>query len=153
MFRTMCLVAAACCASLSACGPSGGVASAGTAPATVVLTPAERAAAAVADATLPSPATSPLASTITDDAALAFAWQALDAAAYGADAMLAVKPNLAGTPAAKRMADALEGSAVWLGIASNAQRAGQARSYAAALEQAKAALAGAQAAMADLKGK
>jgi hypothetical protein len=109
--------------------------------------------AAVADATLPPISTvSPLASTTIDDAAIAVAYDALDTAAYAADALLAAKPSVAGTVGAKRLADALEGSSKWLRIASQAQRAGQAENYRAALEQAKAALAGARSALGTLKG-
>lgn len=156
----MCLAAAA---SLSACGPSGGVASPGSTPAAggstapiehnaPALDTAANAVAAVADATLPPPAAiSPTAKTTIDDAGIAVAWEALDTAAYAADTLLAAKPKVAGTPAAKQLAGALEGASTWLTIASQAQRASQAENYRVALEQAKAALAGAQAALATLR--
>lgn len=108
--------------------------------------------AAVLDATLPPPSEiSPLAQTQIDDRAVVAAFAALDLAATAADTMLAIKPSFAGTPAAIRLADGLVGAKTWLNIASKAQRAGQATSYTAALEQAAAALAGAQSAMFDLR--
>jgi hypothetical protein len=138
-------IIAAC---LAACGgPAGNIASAGSSPASPAVV-------AVADATLPPPAAiSPTATTTIDDAAVEFAWDALDAAAYAADTALVLKPSLRGTPAAIRLADALEGASTWLTIASQAQRASQAENYRVALSQAGAAVANAKTALAALKGK
>lgn len=156
MFRTMVLAATLCCVSLSACGPTGGVASAGSTPAAspALVSTAANAAAAVADATLAPPsAISPGAATLIDDNAVVTAFEALDLAASAAETAIAFKPSLIGTPAAIKLADGLQGTRDWLKIASQAQRAQQATSYYAALEQARAALAGAKSALANLKAK
>lgn len=160
MFRTIHagtahLAAALCLLSLSACGQPGGVASAGSSPApATAISPAATAVAAVADATLPPPSqVSPIAKTAFDDHALSAAWDALDLAASGADTLLILKPELAGTPAARTFADALTGAKTWLAIASKAQRASQADTYTAALEQAEAAIKGAKAALYNLKAR
>lgn len=114
--------------------------------------PAAVAAATIADATLPPPSEiSPLSKTIVDDIAIIRAFQAVDIAATAADTILALKPTFRGTPAARRLADAIDGTRMWLNLASTAQRAGQAANYRTALEQASAALAGAKSALADLK--
>ncbi len=118
------------------------------------LPPGASTAAAVADATLPPPVVvSPTAGTLVDDFAVQTAFEALDLARAGVDAALLVRPSLAGTPAARRVADALVGAKTWLNIADQAQQAGQAENYRVALMQASAALVGAKSAIAELRGK
>jgi len=119
MFRSLLCVGLA--VSLAACGATGPVASTGPAPA--------------------QPSTSPLSQTSIDDKAVIVAFEALDAAASAADALLAAGVIAPGSTTALRLADSLSAAKTWLNTASIAQRAGQAENRAAALAQAAAALA------------
>lgn len=159
------LLCLAIAASLSACGPSGGVASPGSTPGSgggdihgspVEMSPQLPQASFVSavESVVRTPAAiSPTAKTTIDDAAIAVAWDALDNAAYAVDVLLAAKPKVAGTPIAKQLAQALEGASTWLTIASQAQRASQADNYRVALKQVSAAMSNATAALVELKGK
>lgn len=134
MIRSILCLAAAL--SLAACGGSPGtVASAGS-------TPAQSSASAPA-----STSVSPLANTTLDDKAIIVAFEALDAAATAADALVAAKAITPGSPRAVTIANGLDGARKWLNIASAAQRAGQADNYVTAIAQAAAAVAGVRAAL------
>lgn len=153
MFKIMVLAAAMSCATLAACGPTGGVASASDKPvaAAPVAPPVASAAAAVADATLPPPAAvSPTATTRVDDAAIAFAFDSLDTTRAAVDTYLALKPAFAGTPAARKLADNLDAASAALASASAIQRGLQAGSYREALERASTAIIEAKSAIAFL---
>lgn len=121
MIRSLLIAAAAL--SLSACAATGPVASAGSAP-------AQPSASAV----------TPLANTAIDDKAIVVAFQALDATATAADALLAAGVIQPGSQSALRLANGLESAKTWLNIASQAQKAAQAENYVAAIAQASAAL-------------
>lgn len=134
MIRRSLLILAASL-SLAACTGAGPVASAGSTP---------------ADTSASAP-TTPLASTTIDDQAIIFAYQTLDVAASAADVLLATGVVKPGSPEALRLAGGLEGAKTWLGIASDAQKAGQADNYFAALAQGTAALHAAQVELAKMR--
>lgn len=140
---------AACSLSLSAC------ATRSYSVADPAFLPAAGTAAAIADSAgvAPPSAISPGAKTLADDRGIIIAFQTLDVLASAADTILAVKPSVAGTPAAYKLADALDAARHSLNAASQAQRAQQATSYKAALEAAAAAMTSAKAALATIKGK
>lgn len=143
---------AACSLSISACATR----SAEVGPGVILppLTGAAGAAAGAADGLgVPPPSeVSPGANTLIDDKAIVTAFQALDLAASAADTILAVKPSFAGSPAALKLAAALDTARHALNAASAAQRAQQATSYVIAMQDAQAAIASAKAAILASKG-
>lgn len=135
MFRSLILLAASL--SLCACGPAGGVASAGSSPAE----------------SWASPPSTPLTQTKIDDKVIVLSFEALGVAATAANVLIDTGIIKPGSPTANKLADGLETSRAWLNIASAAQRAGQANDYATAISQATTAIAGIQAQISSYKGK
>lgn len=132
--RSLILLAASL--SLAACGATGHVASAGSAP---------------AQPSAQAPTTSPTQASI-DDKAIILSFQALGVAASAADALIATGRITPGSPAALRLADNLQAAKSWLNAASAAQRTGLPEEYEGAIVQASAAISAVQAAISAFKG-
>jgi hypothetical protein len=99
------------------------------------------------------PPSAPLARTVIDDRALETAWKGLDASLDAINLVLDLKPSLIGTPAAHRVADAIDAVTLALTAAESAAAAGEATDYATALAKSKAAFVEMRSALQAMKGK
>lgn len=128
MIRSLFSLAAIAC--LAACGAPGGVASAGSTPAV----PVEQAG-------------SPLASTKIEQNAFKLAIDAIAATSKVVDVLVSAGFIPQSTPLALRISGGIASADFWVGIARTAQADGDSGLFAAALAQAKDALAGVRTAL------
>lgn len=126
------LALACLCVVVSGCTPPGITAPPGSASSPAAITGLDR--------------------TLIDDKAVDLAFDALDVAAYGADALIQLKKVTKGSATADAIATGLDTTRYWLNAARRFQRLGQATSYTDAIAQAAAAYKGVTARIAKAKG-
>ncbi|MCP3731994.1 hypothetical protein M9978_16335 [Sphingomonas sp. MG17] len=145
--RRLIICAIACLA--VACTPMSGIEPPGSAPPsrTDAIEQVAVVAADLADALQVAPPAELTATVTIDDKAVRIAFKSFDAALSVIDAFVATGAIVKNSPTAIRIRDGIRLTQRWLNAASAAQRVGDAKSYRAALEQAKAALAGVQSAL------
>jgi hypothetical protein len=105
-------------------------------------------ACSIADRVLaPGSTPAPLAQTKVDETALRAAWGFFDVALDGLNLWMDAKPSVIGTPAAKRIADAVDAVNAFLTTAQIAADAGNSGDYTEAMAKAKVAISDLKAAI------